>query len=282
LTYALRIENQGMTRAEQVRVTDDVDPRLQILSYDSTVGASGTQRLIWTFTDLAPGASETINLTVRTAGGLPAGTVIPMALEANYTNSVGTPLNHIRSVPMAITIDMDLAPFLLIGLGGVAGGLVLYAYLARRKKAEIEEVFLVYRDGVLISHLSRTLMREKDEDVLSGMLTAVQEFVREAFQYGEHRELHQLDFGEYRILIERGRYVYLAVVYSGEESVQIRKKVRTVIDRIEEQFGKALEKWDGDMEEVVGARDLIRETLLGSANHNHNHNHVEKPPTPDE
>ena len=137
----------------------------------------------------------------------------------------------------------------------------------------------MYRDGVLISHLSRTLLREKDEDVLSGMLTAVQEFVREAFQYGEHRELHQLDFGEYRILIERGKYVYLAIVYSGQESPQIRKKVRAVIDRIEDQFGSILERWDGDMEEVIGARDLIRDTLLGAANHNHNHNHGAKPPT---
>ncbi len=100
------------------------------------------------------------------------------------------------------------------------------------------------------------------------MLTAVQEFVRDAFQYGEHRELHQLDFGEYRILIERGKYVYLAVVYAGEESPGIRKKVRIVIDRIEEAFGPDLESWDGDMERVVGARDMLA-TLLGTANHNH-------------
>ena len=282
VTYALRVQNQGSTLAEQVRVTDDVDPRLQIQSYDASVGATGTQKLTWTFTDVAPGATEIINLTVRVADGLQAGTVIPMALEANYTNSVGTPLDHIRSIPLSVTVDLDLMPFGLIALGGVVGGIFLYAYLSRRKKVEIEEVFLVYRDGVLISHLSRTLMREKDEDVLSGMLTAVQEFVREAFQYGEHRELHQLDFGEYRILIERGKFVYLAVVYSGEESAQIRKKVRTVIDRIEDQFGPVLEKWDGDMEEVVGARDLIRDTLLGAANHNHNHDHAAKPLAPEE
>lgn len=280
MTYTLRVQNQGATLAEQVRVTDDIDPRLQVLSYDSSVGALGSQKLTWTFTDVAPGAVETINLTVRVADGLQAGTVISMALEANYTNSFGTPLDHIRSIPTAITIDIDLLPFVLIAVGGVVGGILFYTYLARRSKVEIEEVFLVYRDGVLISHLSRTLMREKDEDVLSGMLTAVQEFVREAFQYGEHRELHKLDFGEYRILIERGKYVYLAVVYSGEESPAIRKKVKSVIDRVEDQFGAALEKWDGDMEEVVGARDLIRETLLGSGNHNHNHAAKPSPPEP--
>jgi len=276
VTYTLRVHNQGLTLAEQVQVTDDVDLRLQILTYNSSIAATGTQELRWTFTDLAPGSTETINLTVRVADGLQAGTPIPMALEANYTNSVGIYLTHIRSFPMIITVDFDLMPLVWIALGGAVAGAFVFVLLSRRKKVEIEEVFLVYRDGVLISHLSRTLMREKDEDVLSGMLTAVQEFVREAFQYGEHRELHKLDFGEYRILIERGKYVYLAVVYSGEESPQIRKKVRTVIERIEDQFGRVLEKWDGDMEEVIGARDLIRDTLLGSANHNHN-NEAEPP-----
>ena len=278
VTYALRVENRGYTMAAQVQITDDVEPSLAVLSYESSVAATGTRNLTWIFADLAPGGVEWINLTARVVDGLPAGTLIPMAYEANYTNSQGTPLNRVRSLPTIVTVETDLTPFFLLGLGGATGGLVIYAYLARRRKAEIEEVFLVYRDGVLISHLSRSLMREKDEDVLSGMLTAVQEFVREAFQYGEHRELHKLDFGEYQILIERGKFVYLAVVYAGEESSAIRKKVRTVIDRIEEQFGTALERWDGDMEEVVGARDLIRDTLLGTAGHPHNHNHAAKPP----
>ncbi len=278
LTYGLRVENQGSTMAEQVQISDDVEPSLAVISYESSVDATGTRNLTWTYADLGPGSSVWINLTVRVEDGLPAGTIIPMAFEANYTNSAGTPLNRVRSLPTIVSVEPDLTPFFLLGLGGAATVLVAYAYVARRRKAEIEEVFLVYRDGVLISHLSRSLMREKDEDVLSGMLTAVQEFVREAFQYGEHRELHKLDFGEYRILIERGKYVYLAVVYAGEESPAIRKKVRAVIDRIEDQFGAALEKWDGDMEEVVGARDLIRDTLLGSAGHPHNHNHGAKPP----
>ena len=277
--YTLRVQNTGMTLASQVEILDRVDPSLEVLTYESPVGATGSQNLTWAFVDLAPGASVSVNLTVRVRDGIQGGTVIPAVLEANYTNSEGMFLARIRSIPALVTVDTDLGPLAWVALGGLAAAIVVGLFVLRRPKAEIEEAFLVYRDGVLISHLSRTLLREKDEDVLSGMLTAVQEFVREAFQYGEHRELHQLDFGEYRILIERGKYVYLAIVYSGQESPQIRKKVRAVIDRIEDQFGSILERWDGDMEEVIGARDLIRDTLLGAANHNHNHNHGAKPPT---
>ena len=235
------------------------------LSVAATVD-NGT--FVWTFSGLAPGATEVVNLTVEVGEGVAPGTIIPNVFEATYTNSAGSVLGRVRSTPVTVTVAADYSAFLWIGLGAVVFAL-LAAGLLRWKKVDIEDVFLVYRDGVLISHLSRTLLREKDEDVLSGMLTAVQEFVREAFQYGEHRDLHQMDFGDYRILIERGRYVFLAVVYSGKESLALRKKVRSVIERVEGQFGAALESWDGDMERVMGARDLVRDTLLGSANHNH-------------
>ncbi len=137
----------------------------------------------------------------------------------------------------------------------------------RSSSDRTQEVFLVYRDGVLIYHLSRSLTQDKDEDVLSGMLTAVQDFVRDAFRYGEHRELHHLDFGDYRILIERGKDVYLAVVYSGKDTGFVRKRVLSVLDHIETAYGPVLAKWDGDMDKVFGTRDVIREHLLKTNGH---------------
>ncbi len=267
-SYTLRMRNAGLTTAETVYLVDEVDPRLQVITYGSSIQAAvENQTYNWTFTGLAPGSTEVVNLTVRVAGGVPAGSVVPNVFEATYTNSLGTTLGHVRSAPLTVSVGVDYVPYALAALGVAATASAAFLVL-RRRKVEIEEAFLVYRDGVLISHLSRSLLREKDEDVLSGMLTAVQEFVREAFQYGEHRDLQQLDFGDYRILIERGKYVFLAIVYSGRESIAIHKKVRTVIARIEKEYGAALENWDGDMEEVVGARDLIRDTLLGAGNHN--------------
>ncbi len=265
--YTILVANRGLSVAHWVWVRDVLDPNVRLVSYASSGEATGNSTLNWTYTDLAPGAVETIELTVRAVDGLAPGIFITNSVEATYTNSAGFALGSLRSPPVTLRITQDLSPILWIGGIAAALGVLAFAIRFRRLHVDIEEAFLVYRDGVLISHLSRTLMREKDEDVLSGMLTAVQEFVREAFQYGEHRELHQLDFGEYRILIERGAFVYLAVVYSGNESVALRKKVRGVIDLIEKEYGKILAKWDGDMEEVVGAQELIRSTLLGTGNH---------------
>ena len=67
----------------------------------------------------------------------------------------------------------------------------------RVERAIIDEVFLMYRDGRLIKHFTRRLKPDVDQDILSGMLTAVQEFVKDTFR-GEEGELDQMKFGRLR------------------------------------------------------------------------------------
>ena len=262
VVYAITLRNTGSTAARTLWLLDPVDARLEIVSHTARVRAEGAPELNWTFPDVQPGQVETFELHVRVLENLAPRTLIANAVEAAYTNSEGLVLGYVRSLPVTVAVAVDPMPLVYILLGGLALGSVAVVYVWRRHKVAIEEVFLVYRDGVLMYHLSRTLVQEKDEDVLSGMLTAVQEFVRDAFRYGEHRELHSLDFGDYKILIERGRMVYLAVVYSGADSSLIRRKVRGVLDHIETAYARELGEWDGDMDKIVGARDMIRDLLF--------------------
>ena len=266
-TYTLSVANVGGSVAAQVSLVDTLDPQLQLIAYDAPVAARGNQSLNWTLVDLAPGAKVVIEVTVRVAASVRPPTAISNVLEATYTNSAGAVIAYARSMPTTITVVADLTPLLAILIGGfLAGGLVV-AVVSRRQRPEIEEAFLVYRDGVLISHLSRSMLHEKDEDVLSGMLTAVQAFVRDSFRYGERRELHDMGFGDYRIVIERGEFVYLAVVYRGRDSGSVRRKVRSVIDRIESAYGGLLRRWDGDIDEIRGVGDMIRDHLLAANGH---------------
>jgi len=262
--FALTIRNVGGATAFSLWLEEVHASELDPVTYTSRVpgipDAGGY--LNWTYTVVEPGQVETIDLELRIKDGTPARNVLSVAFNAEYTNSAATGNLVLRSNTAAVTVSTDYTGYFFVGLAALVASLVGMYLLMRYQRIQIEEVFLVYRDGVLIYHLSRSLTQDKDEDVLSGMLTAVQEFVRDAFAYGEHRELHQLDFGDYRIMIERGRTVYLAVVYSGSGSAAVRRKIRSVLDRIEFDYAPVLEKWDGDMDKVRGARDLIREYLL--------------------
>ncbi len=261
-TFTLHLRNNGSAVAKSLWLLDSVDTRFEVVSYDSRVRAEGGPTLNWTFEDVLPGDDETVTLTLRIRNGVSAGAPIANVMEAMYTNSLGKIIGYARSPSQTVTVLSDPMPLFYVSIGGaIAAGAGVF-FLRRRASSEIEDVFLVSRDGILMYHVSRSIVADKDEDVLTGMLTVVQEFVREAFQYGERRELHQVDFGDYRILIERGNNVYLAVVYSGPESKQLCRKVRSVLDLIEDRFGHVFESWDGDMSKIAGARDVIRESLL--------------------
>jgi hypothetical protein len=76
---------------------------------------------------------------------------------------------------------------------------------------KVKEVFLIHKSGILLYHLSREHKPGRDEEVLSGMFTAVQEFIKDSFsttgpgaEGGEH-VLREMKIGDNNnILIERG------------------------------------------------------------------------------
>ncbi len=261
-TYTISVRNNGQTTAQTVWLTDVIDPDLTVITYNSSVPAVGTTTLNWTFQNVVPGQSIAIALLVEVKDGAPGGAQISNTVAVTYTNSVGVVLGYERSAVVPVRVAVDLGPlFWILGGGGVVGAFVVFV-VYRRYRVRIEDVFLVYRDGILVSHLTKGDGLDKDEDQLSGMLTAVQDFVKDAFAYGEHRELHQLEFGDYHVLIERGKVVYLAVVYQGRDSGLIRKKVRAVLDRVESAYGDVFAEWEGDVAQVEGTRELLREGFL--------------------
>ncbi|HLE45539.1 MAG TPA: hypothetical protein VI915_00910, partial [Thermoplasmata archaeon] len=46
----------------------------------------------------------------------------------------------------------------------------------------IEDIFLLHRSGLLLKHYTRRLRPNVDSDVLSGMLVAVQDFIKDSFR----------------------------------------------------------------------------------------------------
>lgn len=257
INYTLRVQNVGETAAHYLWLLLPLDPNLQVITHTAPVPATGTSILNWTFRDVQPGQSFVFNVLARVAPGTPANTAIAAALEAHYTNSAGAVLGYVRSAAAQVEVQADLMPLLYILIGGSIAGAGVVFVVYRRYRVQIEDVFLIGHDGILIAHLAQTTSQDKDEDQLSGMLTAVQDFVQDAFAYGGHRELDELEFGDYHVLIERGDHVYLAVVYVGRDSGLIRKKVRAVLDKIESSYGAVFATWDGDMTPVEGTRELL-------------------------
>jgi hypothetical protein len=82
---------------------------------------------------------------------------------------------------------------------------------------QMQHAFLIHRNsGLLIERLSSTDSDGEDFDLISGMLTAISDFVRDSFGRGEG-ELEEIAHGDQRILLASGRLAYVAVVLDGIE-----------------------------------------------------------------
>ncbi|MDI6917772.1 MAG: tetratricopeptide repeat protein, partial [Thermoplasmatales archaeon] len=126
--------------------------------------------------------------------------------------------------------------------------------------ATVEEVFLINRAGMVMAHESKT-ERGIDSDIVGGMLTAVQDFVKDSFaDKASVSGLARLDYGDRKILIEQGRTVFMAAVISGQESDEIRNDMKNMVGIIEKDYADVVEKWKGDISKLTSIKNVI-ETL---------------------
>lgn len=92
---------------------------------------------------------------------------------------------------------------------------------------KIEQVLLIERDsGLLKASFSRT--DTIDEEMISGMLTAIKTFVEDAFNQ-KNQELELIEYELYNIHIQSFVNYYVAVVISGSYSLKTKNKVQDII-----------------------------------------------------
>lgn len=141
---------------------------------------------------------------------------------------------------------------------------LLFAIFSRWFFANIRivEVFLVHRSGTLIAHGIVEEEMDVDEDVFSGMLTAIQDFIRDSFKNVKNAAIKKIDFEDRKILIENGDKVFLAVVYNGTETKRNIRPLKDVIEEIEDKYVEPLTDWSGHTDELRGIEEILR-THLG-------------------
>lgn len=266
--FSLSFDNDGQGSGP-VWVNGTLPPELEFVSdTSSSIGGTKAGTFRWSFADVMPGPHE-FDLAVRVVDTARNGTI-----SAQFDLTYGDEKDFLWFAATVVR-DLDVIvpttpatpsnPFLLAVLGAMVVGAPLAGYWVwRSRRPAIEEAFLIHRDGVLLYHLSRSIggEGEKDRDILGAMLTAVQDFVKDSFRYGENRDLSKLEFGDHRVLIERGKHIFLAVVMSSTTGEpEVRRKVRKVIDDVEAKFGANLEDFSGEMDPILGIRDLVKQLV---------------------
>lgn len=111
----------------------------------------------------------------------------------------------------------------------------------------VREIFLIQNgSGLLLAHAGSDAA--VDSDLISGMLTAVRDFVHDSFARQEsHGPMDEVQYGEQRIIVQDGRLCYLAVVIQGIEPPGFRAELRRYLTRLHTDEYQVLKGFDGDM-----------------------------------
>ncbi len=121
----------------------------------------------------------------------------------------------------------------------------------------VEDVFVIYKDGLLIKHETWKRDESMDDDIFSGMVMTLQDFIRDTFTEEKEISLKEVDLGNFKIFIERGEHIFLIVVYTGKINDKVRERVKSSLSEIEGMNATVLEDWDGDVEAVRGVDEIL-------------------------
>lgn len=185
------------------------------------------------------------NLEAKVRPG-PVGAPRPAALAPSENHTVPTRVSETRQP------DTDRT--------GDRGGPVLRPLEEAAPLAGPVEAFLVFQDGRLISRTRTSGGVGLDGDIFSGMLTAVQQFIRDSMDGAG--AINSISMGKRTVCIERGPQIFLAVIVEGKEPRNLRRNMRRALITVWDIYHGRLKRWDGTMDGMDGIKDIMREQVL--------------------
>lgn len=120
------------------------------------------------------------------------------------------------------------------------------------------EVFAINKAGLLVAKASSDL-EGLDPDIFAGMLTAVQNFVKDSFDAtgAMAGNLGRLEYGDMKILIENGDLLFVTAVIRNQEHPDMAAALRSTVRDLETRYANILRGWSGNMGEVTRIAEML-------------------------
>ena len=112
----------------------------------------------------------------------------------------------------------------------------------------VKQVFLIHREtGLLLASARQDDVTPLDGDMISSMLTAIQDFVQDSFGVPRRSGLQHIQVGRTQVWIERGESAVLAGIVEGHATPQLRELFHESIMRIHSDYQSDLKSFQGDV-----------------------------------
>jgi outer membrane protein OmpA-like peptidoglycan-associated protein len=135
--------------------------------------------------------------------------------------------------------------------------------LLRSLLYRVEQVFLIHRKtGLLLQHATYTA-ETKDPEMVSGMLTAIQDFVRDSVSGAEGENLETVRMGDVGMVLTYGPDAILSGFVRGVAPRNVSRVFQNTLDTIERQKAEALHSFEGDTSKFDSCRPQLEACLVG-------------------
>jgi len=125
----------------------------------------------------------------------------------------------------------------------------------------VEHVFLIHRHtGLLIAHVAAPDAVSQDPQLVSSMLVAIQDFIRDSFS-GAEQGVDTVRLGELRLWSEPGPFASLAVVIRGNPPENLHQTLAGVVTRINAEHHDALRDFNGDSAAFANVEAALMECV---------------------
>ncbi|MCP6757720.1 MAG: OmpA family protein [Fischerella sp. CENA71] len=127
---------------------------------------------------------------------------------------------------------------------------------------QVEQVFLIHKEtGLLLQNVLAPQVAAQDPDLVSAMLTAIQDFVKDSFNVEKGEALQSLQFGELTIWIEEGPQAVLAGIIRGNAPQELRLVFQNAIEKIHLKLHRELHDFTGETKLFSISKAYLEECL---------------------
>jgi OOP family OmpA-OmpF porin len=130
----------------------------------------------------------------------------------------------------------------------------------------VEQVFLIHREtGLLLGHVRAERAVVQDPDMVSGMLTAIRDFVGDSFHVSQEDGVETIRLGELSVQVRVGPKAVLAAVVRGNAPQSLRTRLSETLERIHHSYAVALSRFDGNMAAFANVPRDLQPCLVAQA-----------------
>ena len=131
---------------------------------------------------------------------------------------------------------------------------------------QVQQLLVIHREtGTLLHSISSDPEKEKDADLISSMLVAINDFVADAFGVTateSDNELGEIKTEDFTLLIKIGPQALLVAAVTGSIPPEVRGKLQQALEEFHQFYQQPLIHYDGDNAPFDGCETILSDCLI--------------------